>query len=165
MNVRKTAAAAQHPADILDTEHTTVMALFKRLEGTDNGREKRALAQEIFVLMEVHTKLEEEVFYPSMKRRSDGEELTQLLHEGVEEHHMANGLVQELKAMSTTDERYEAKFKVLREAVKHHMEEQRKKTFPRAKRALGEAGTELGAKMMKRREELLPPEHRTKKAA
>ena len=165
MKASKSAAAAHHAADILKQDHDTVLALLKRLKETDNGREKRTLAQEIYVQIEVHAKLEEELFYPSLRRRSESEQLTQLLHESIEEHHVASVLVQELKAMSTTDERYDAKFKVLKEAVRHHAEEQVKETFPRVKRLLDEAGTELGAKMMTRKQELLPPEHRTRKVA
>ena len=157
-------AAATHAADILKGDHDKVRALLRRQESTENGREKRSLAQDIYLQIEVHAKLEEEVFYPALRRRSDSEELTQLLHESIEEHHVASVVVNELKAMSTTDERYDAKFKVLREAVKHHSEEQEKETFPKVRRLLAEDGLELGKKMMKRKMELLPPEHRDKAA-
>ena len=164
MKQTKSAAAAEHAVDILKKDHDKVKALLKRFEGTDDGHKKRALAQEIFTEVEVHAKLEEELFYPALRRRSDTEEFTQLLHESIEEHHVASVLVHELKAMATTDERYDAKFKVLREAVEHHADEQEEQTFPTGRRVLGEEGMELGAKMMERKQELMPPEHRTKAA-
>src|SRR5688500_6488783 len=130
MKPMKSAAATVHAVDILKQDHDKVKALLERFESTDDGREKRSLAQDVFLEVEVHEKLEEEVFYPALKRRADTEEFKQLLHESIEEHHVAGMLVRELKPMSTTDERYDAKFKVLREAVEHHAEEQEEKTFP-----------------------------------
>ena len=156
----KSAATEEHAVDILKKDHDKVKALLKRFESTDDGHEKRSLAGDVFREIEVHDKLEEEIFYPALRRRADTEELKQLLHESIEEHHVATVLVQELKPMSTTDERYDAKFKVLREAVEHHAEEQEEKTFPAARRVLGEDGTKLGAKMMERKQELLPAAHR-----
>src|SRR5687767_11005929 len=117
MKPMKSAAATVHAVDILKQDHDKVKALLERFESTDDVREK----------------LEEEVFYPALKRRADTEEFKQLLHESIEEHHVAGMLVRELKPMSTTDERYDAKFKVLREAVEHHAEEQEEKTFPTAR--------------------------------
>ena len=158
------AAEPVHPVDMLMEDHDKVQKLLKQQESTEDGREKRRLAQIIVREIEVHAKLEEELFYPALRRRSDTEEFTQLLHESIEEHHVATLLVEELKAMSTTDERYDAKFKVLGEAVEHHREEQIEKTFPHARRLLKPDAEELGKKMMKRKMELMPPEHREKAA-
>src|SRR5688500_12778101 len=154
------AAAQAHAVDILIADHNKVLDLLKRFEATDDGREKRSLAKEIFTEIEVHAKLEEELFYPSLRRRSDDKEFEKMLAESIEEHHVASVLVEELKPMSTTDARYEAKFKVLREAVEHHAEEQERDTFPDARKTLGEDGMTLGKKMMARKMELTPPEHR-----
>ena len=43
-----------------------------------------------------------------------------LLNEAVEEHHLVHGLIRELKKLKPSDERFEAKFNVLGELVKHH---------------------------------------------
>ena len=153
-------AAAKHAVDILNEDHQKVLRLLEQVEATEDGREKRRLAQDIFVEIEVHAKLEEEIFYPALLRRTEDKELEKLLHESTEEHHVASLLVNELKPMSTTDPRYDAKFKVLMEAVEHHTKEQIEDTFPDVRKTLGEDGMDLGAKMMARKEELLPPSHR-----
>jgi uncharacterized protein (DUF305 family) len=164
MTKQETAAAQAHAVDILIEQHNKALDLLKQLEATDDGREKRRLAQETFVAIEVHAKLEEELFYPSLRRRSDDKEFEKMLAESLEEHHVAFLLVEELKAMSTTDTRYDAKFKVLREAVEHHAKEQEEDTFPDAREQLGGDGMKLGAKMMARVMELTPPEHRSEAA-
>ena len=164
MSKQDMAAAAVHAVDLLKEQHDKAMALLKKMEATEDGREKRRLAEEAFAAIEVHAKMEEEVFYPAMRRRTDSKELEKLLAESLEEHHVASVLVAELKPMSTTNSRYEAKLKVLREAVKHHAEEQVEETFPEIRRELGEDGMTLGAKMMERSMELTPPEYRAKAA-
>jgi hypothetical protein len=66
------------------------------------------------------TTLEEELFYPAMKRHTD-QDGKDLIAEAIEEHHVVTTLMDELKGLDPTDERYDAKFKVLMENVEHHI--------------------------------------------
>jgi hemerythrin-like domain-containing protein len=57
--------------------------------------------------------------------------------ESYEEHHVADVLCMELKAMSPDDERFDAKTSVLIESVSHHIEEEESQWFPRMREAMG----------------------------
>ena len=56
-----------------------------------------------------------------------------MMDEALEEHHVVKAMIKELRKMQPKDERYRAKFKVLNEIVKHHVEEDRR-SCPRLKR-------------------------------
>jgi hypothetical protein len=146
--------------DLLIADHDRVRALFRRYEGAKHGRERRAIAEEVFLELELHTKVEEELFYPALRRKAKDEETRKLLDESLEEHHVADTLIAEMKAMSTSDDRYDAKFTVLTENVEHHAEEEEQEMLPDARKTLGAEADELGQKMEARKAELLPPNKR-----
>ena len=157
---------AKNPApinavDLLIEDHEKVRKLFKDFEKAKDGHEQRRIAEEVFLELELHTKVEEEFFYPALRRKAATEELRKLLDESLEEHHVVDVLINEMKAMSTTDRRYEAKFTVLQENVEHHADEEERDMLPDARKRLGEEfGNELGAKMQARKDELLPPQRK-----
>lgn len=107
----------------------------------------------MFAEIEVHTTLEEELFYPAMKRKTD-QDGKDLVVEAVEEHHVVTTLMDELKGLDPTDERYDAKFKVLMETVSHHIEEEEGEMFLEAEEVLGERLERLGAQMEERKQYL-----------
>ncbi len=78
--------------------------------------------------LEIHAALEEEIFYPCRRRAIDEKESSD---EAREEHHVAKLLIGELKKMGADDERYDAKYTVLTESVRHHIEEKESELFPK----------------------------------
>ena len=56
------------------------------------------------------------------------------MNEAVEEHHLVHVLIAELKKLKPSDERFDAKFNVLGELVKHHIEEEEGEMFPQAEK-------------------------------
>ena len=63
-------------------------------------------------------------------------------------------MMDELKGLDPTDERYDAKFKVLMENVEHHIEEEEGEMFPEAEEVLGERLERIGQQMHQRKEQL-----------
>ena len=55
-----------------------------------------------------------------------------MMNEAVEEHHLVHVLIKELKKLKPKDEVFQAKFKVLGELVKHHIEEEEEEMLPKA---------------------------------
>ena len=94
--------------------------------------EKRDIVTAALAALEVHATLEEELIYPAWREHVDEQDL---MDEAREEHHVVHLLIKELKNMDPEDERYDAKFTVLREQVQHHMKEEEGKMFPRAEKA------------------------------
>ena len=103
--------------------------------------------------IEIHTTIEEELFYPAMKRKTDRDG-KDLVAEAVEEHHVVTTLMGELKGLDPTDERYDAKFTVLMETVEHHIEEEEGEMFPEAEEVLGDRLERLGTQMQERKQSL-----------
>lgn len=139
--------------DLLMTDHKNVMKMFEQFEkikkdGDDES--KQTLVERACAALTLHTRLEEEIFYPTARETLQE---TDLLDEAEVEHALAKQLITELNAMQPGDELYEAKFTVLGEYIKHHIEEEEKQIFPKMKKA--GAGLEgMGEEMRHRKTEL-----------
>ena len=140
---------------MLKEDHKRIKALFRKYEsaGERAYKEKQRTAEKAFHELEVHSKLEEEIFYPAVQARAD-EEGKDLVLEGIEEHHVVDVLINELKGLDPEDEQYDAKFKVLTENVEHHIEEEEGELLPDAQRLLEPHLDRLGADMEQRKEQL-----------
>ena len=98
----------------------------------------------------MHSKLEEELIYPAIRPEIDDDDL---MDEALEEHHVVHGLLVELKKMKPSDDRYDAKFTVLAENVRHHIKEEESEMFPKAEEC--EIDWEaLYSQVVKRKEQL-----------
>src|ERR1043166_1691361 len=122
--------------DLLKKHHKEVKALFKKVENTENARERRRLMNEIATALEGHTTIEEEMFYPAV-RGLETQKAEEMVLEAFEEHHVVKLVLAELPQVDPEDERFEAKMTVLSELVEHHADEEEEEMFKTAKR-LGE---------------------------
>jgi len=140
---------------MLKADHDRVQALFKEFEaaGERAYEKKRGIAEEVFTELEIHTKLEEEIFYPALRARAD-QEGEELLDESLEEHHVVDVLMREMRKLDPGNDAYQAKFQVLMENVEHHIEEEEGEMFPMASERLEDTLDSLGTKMEERKEEL-----------
>ncbi len=100
--------------------------------------------------LEVHTDLEEKLIYPAIRKAIDEDEQ---MNEAVEEHHLVHVLIKELKKLKPKDKAFQAKFTVLGELVKHHVEEEGE-MFPKAKESEIDWET-LETAVMKRKETVM----------
>lgn len=149
----KTRFTSKHEAmTILKQDHDKVKKLFDRFEKTDSASECREIVREACAELKVHARVEEELFYPSLRLNmpdKDG-----LLDEADEEHHEAKILVAELELMSGDEDNYRAKFTVLSENVRHHIKEEEGELFPKARKTVIDFDA-LGEQMHARKQELM----------
>lgn len=143
---------------LLRTDHNGVKELFKQFEQAEDSKTKGEIVQKTIMELEVHSQIEEEIFYPALRRQEDTDEA--MLDEADEEHHVVALLIEELRDMRPGSGRYDAKFKVLSENVKHHIDEEESELFPRAAEKGQERLQLLGARMEKRKAELLQERER-----
>jgi hemerythrin-like domain-containing protein len=141
--------------EMLKHDHAQVKDLFRQYEAAGDRayQKKQRIAEEVFTELEVHTTLEEELFYPAMKRKTD-QNGKDLVAEAMEEHHVVTTLMEELKGLDPKDERYDAKFKVLMDNVEHHIEEEEGEMFLEAEEMLGDRLERLGTQMQERKQQL-----------
>ena len=141
---------------MLKEDHEKVKGLFRDFEAAGDRayQKKLRIAEQVFRELEVHTTLEEEIFYPAVQAKAskDGKEL---VLEGLEEHHVVDVLISELKQLQPENEQFDAKFKVLTENVEHHIEEEEGEMLPDAEKRLGNELERLGAEMKARKEALV----------
>lgn len=115
--------------DLLRKDHKKVIGLFEEFEKAKDATTKQRIVETVLTELEVHSKLEEALIYPAIRAEIDDDDL---MDEALEEHHVVHGLLVELKKMKPSDERYDAKFTVLAENVRHHIEEEESEMFPKA---------------------------------
>ena len=139
--------------DLLKKQHRDVKQLFKKLERTERASERRQLMTEIAQELQVHTKIEEELFYPAM-RDVPSKKAEEMLNEALEEHHVVDLVLNELPQVDPEDERFEAKMTVLSELVLHHADEEEKEMFKLATKLGKEELEELAEQMQARTTEL-----------
>jgi hemerythrin superfamily protein len=135
--------------DILKKQHKEVKTLFKKIEKTEEPAERRELLEQITRALQLHTRLEEEIFYPAV-RGLETRKAEEMVAEAFEEHHVVDLVLNDLPNVDPEDERFEAKMTVLSELVEHHADEEEKEMFKLAKRLGDDELDDLGEQMASR---------------
>jgi hemerythrin superfamily protein len=139
---------------LLKEDHQKVSGLFQQIEPTTERAEKTRteLFAQVKQELDVHAKIEESIFYPAIKQAAETREI---VLEGFEEHHVIKMLLKELDTMPVDTEQWTAKFKVLKENVEHHVEEEEGEMFQKAREVLSEDDVNrLGAQMEEMKKQL-----------
>ncbi len=126
--------------------------LFKQYDalGDRANAKKKKLADQICTALTLHTMIEEEIFYPAVREATNDDDL---MDEAIVEHASAKDLISQLQEMDPEDALYDAKVKVLSEQIEHHVKEEEKEMFPKAKKAKLDLAA-LGEEMAMRKDEL-----------
>jgi hemerythrin superfamily protein len=113
---------------MLRADHKLVAGLFAEYEKSRSPTRKTALVAQICAALKAHAQLEEEIFYPAVKRALRDREL---VPEAIIEHATLRSLIREVEGIAPDGEMYEAKIKVLSEYVKHNSRKSRTRCFPK----------------------------------
>lgn len=141
--------------DILIEDHNKVSRLFaefKKIKDQANDNVKQILVDLACTELVIHAQVEEEFLYPALREALDGTDLD-LIDEAEVEHTLAKQLISDLESMQPYDELYDAKFTVLGEYVRHHIEDEQNKIFPIIKQANLDLES-LGSDILARRKQL-----------
>lgn len=152
----KTAVAEKnqvHAIELLEKDHVQIRKYFKQLEAleTGNAKGKEKIFKALHSLLEIHSLMEEKILYEALKAH---EETRFDALESVEEHNVAKKLLLELASMPMDCLEWDAKLKVLRESLEHHIEEEESELFVEAqsvlsKRSLDNIGKQMEAEQRK----------------
>ncbi|HTX06662.1 MAG TPA: hemerythrin domain-containing protein [Steroidobacteraceae bacterium] len=135
-------------------DHAHVLAAFRRFRSRMPQARKRALVENACLALEVHAQLEEEIFYPALRRIAAAGEI---LEKSVPEHDEMRELIHSLRAMDPFDAAYDETFKKLIRIVLHHVADEETVLLPLAEELMPEELGHLGRLMTLRRIELLKP--------
>lgn len=135
--------------EVLTSDHEKVRKLFddfRNAADEDDEAEMRSLQRQIFDELETHTRIEEQVFYPAV-RDLDEEELDETIDESLQEHHVVDVLIREIRELKDMDV-FKAKMTVLIENVEHHADEEEDEMFPEVRERMSQDELdELGARL------------------
>jgi hemerythrin superfamily protein len=150
---RKAKKAKQQDAiDLLKRDHADVKKAFKEFEKAKykDPRACKDFLASICRDLEMHTTLEEEIFYPAVRGKIKDDDL---MNEAQVEHNSAKQLIAEIEKLGGDDPMLKAHAQVLSEYVNHHVREEENEMFPKVKRAkLDLEG--LAQEMLERKEQL-----------
>lgn len=137
--------------DRIKKDHEKARKLLKELKDSKAGDRRSALFDDLKREIWVHAKVEETVFYlPLMdKRKTRSESL-----EAINEHHIANSLLEEMDAIPQDNDMWMSKMGVLKETLEHHMEEEEEEVFVEAKKVLSKEDATAMAEDFDRRKGL-----------
>ena len=147
----KSSPKAREATALLRADHKVVSDLFADYEKARSTSKKKQLVSKICTELSVHAQVEEEIFYPAIKRALKDKEL---VPEATVEHATLKDLIAQVEGVTPNGEMFDAKIKVLSEYVKHHVKEEHEEMFPKA-RATKLDMVELGAQLAARKAELL----------
>ncbi|MCI3950929.1 MAG: hemerythrin protein [Burkholderiales bacterium] len=144
---------------MLKADHDKVRKMFKDFEklDTEEDQEKAQLVKQACMELKIHSQIENEIVYPAIREAIEDDDL---MDEALVEHEAAEELISQLEQMQPGDEMYDAKFTVLGEYVNHHIAEEQKEMFPKARKAKIDLA-ELGEQMTARKHELMKGESAT----
>ena len=139
---------------LLKADHDKVKKLLEEGDATTERAEKTRpqLLATIKQELTVHEDIEETIFYPALKEHPKAKEI---VNEAYEEHNVVDTVMAELEATDVTDERWAAKFTVMKENIEHHIEEEEGEMFKQARAVFDAAELQaLGDRMAARKAEL-----------
>ena len=134
--------------EMLKEQHREVETLFKKFEklGENAAKGKESTFEQIADALAMHATIEEKHFYPAVKAKRTED----ILLEALEEHLGIKRVIADLLKIDASHETFDAKVKVLKEQVEHHVEEEESDLFPKVRKVLDKAElTELAAAMQR----------------
>ncbi|HET8575126.1 MAG TPA: hemerythrin domain-containing protein [Candidatus Paceibacterota bacterium] len=136
---------------MLSDDHREIEELFAQYETSKNFEEKQKIAETVFLKLEIHAKLEEEIFYPTVKNATEHMETEVLVDQSKDEHAEVKNLITNLRSRTVEEERYYIKFQTLVDEVMHHVEEEEEKLFPKVQEEMSDKLEEMGDAMEERK--------------
>lgn len=135
---------------LLTEDHNKVRKLFGKVKASDSNSEKNKLFKQIKQELEIHTHIEEKIFYPKVR---ENKEIEDIVAESLQEHHQVDVLMREIENLTDDSEKLEPKMKVLMEDVEHHAQEEEGEMFPKIEENFSDSELrELGEKLEQEKE-------------
>jgi len=148
------ANANKNAITLLMNDHREAEKSFAEFEKLSSGKsvgKKKALADRIGDELLKHMAIEEDIFYPEVKKNIKGAE--DVVNEGIVEHASAKSLIKQILAMTGDEEFFDTKVKVLNELIEHHVGEEEDEMFPKVKKSSLDLEV-LGQKMIAHKAQL-----------
>lgn len=136
--------------DLLERDHDRILRLLGDLDGTRSPEERARLYDLSEELLQSHSAIEEDYFYPAVRRAADSREGEEIYIKSREEHKLVDVVMPHLRLVNTRSDVFTAKIRLVRQLVEHHIEEERQHLLPLARDVLHPDDLDfLGARMQR----------------
>lgn len=116
---------------VLEADHRAVDAMFAAILASDDPTERRRIFEEqLLPNLESHAFIEQQLLYSRIRNAEKTRDVTL---EADEEHKIVTRLLREINAMSSAGDVFIARVTVLKELVHHHVREEEREMFRKAK--------------------------------
>lgn len=135
--------------ELLKEDHQLAISLIDELETADDEAGTDPVQTENFNKLHqaliVHTRMEEEVFYPALENL---DETRDMIKDADQEHEQVNQLLTQLSSQAPNEEEFQEALAELRSRLEDHIEEEENELFPQAEQLLGQQRLqEMGRQM------------------
>jgi hemerythrin-like domain-containing protein len=139
---------------LLKADHEKVASLFKQFDEAKQPSRKQEIFRAIKFALEVHAKLEEEIFYREADEQGQ-KQLKELLEEARGEHNKVKELLRDAEGLDPDSGEFDAGVAAVKGAVEHHVEEEEGEMFPKIHTTFSaDELRDLGRRMEERQAEL-----------
>jgi hemerythrin-like domain-containing protein len=138
---------------LLKQDHEKVKGMIKEIESTDgrSTKKREELFQTVVDELTVHERIEEEIFYPALQKH---EKAKDLVLESYVEHGVVEDLLDEISTIEPGDDKWMPTFKVFKENLEHHIQEEEGELFPKTEQIFSkEQLSKLGEQMVALKEQ------------
>lgn len=119
---------------VIKQQHRVIDSLLSQAE--QEGADVRALMQQVADLLKPHSEAEESFVYPAIRNKQADE--TEMVKDGVAEHHHLEGLLDQLLVEDPEGPGYDGKLAALIGELRHHVEEEEQDLLPVLEKKAGD---------------------------
>jgi hemerythrin superfamily protein len=139
---------AMDATELLIHDHEKVQGLFAQFElAREDAQKKSTLFGKIKEELQMHTKVEEEIFYPAVEELPI-ERAKDDIERSLQDHEEVDALLEQLQSLAPDDADFDERMTELIDAVRSHIELEQEEVFKVARAGLGEERLqEMGREM------------------
>lgn len=153
MNMSEMSSSLEQPeknaVEVLKEQHQKVKGLFQQFSTISDSKQKKMLCEQIIMEVKIHAQIEEELVYPSLKKKEE-----EVAEEAYTEHELIKFMMKDIEKTRPRGAELDAKMKVLKELIEHHVEEEEHEALPELEKSDEVDLHEMGAKLLERTEQL-----------
>ncbi len=142
------------PLNLIEQDHESVRGLFQRCRQAD-PETREDLANKLSDELIIHTKMEEEAFYPRLRHISED-----LVARSIQEHDDVDQLLVKLVAIPATDAQFDQVINELQQHAEEHMQMEESEVFPLVREEMADEAESLTLNMQSVRDSVNPSEVR-----
>src|SRR4029077_10151082 len=139
---------AMDATELLIKDHEKVQGLFAQFErAREDAQKKSMLFEKIKDELQMHTKVEEEIFYPAVEELPI-ERAKDDIERSLQDHEEVDALLDQLQSLAPDDADFDERMAELMDAVRTHIQLEQEEAFKVAHAGLGEERlNEMGREM------------------